>query len=354
MKIPNRVQLFAIVLYAVLFAAALSITLYTGHAIRGNWQGALVDCLRIVPFIVVFAVNDLVLCPKLLFRERYGWYLAACLALVAVAVAGSALLKDAMTVMPAHHTPPPFAKHGGPPGPPRGDRALHFYLGQSIISLLLIGFNTGMKTFVRYASEKITRGERESQHLTTELAYLRNQISPHFLMNTLNNIHALVDIDRTRAQDAIVKLSRLMRYLLYESEPEKVALRKEVEFTESYIELMRLRYEGSNLDVTLEYPEAIGTVEVPPLLFVSFLENAFKHGIRNDKSFIYMKMEVAGSKLTFSVVNSLGDDSRSLDEASGIGMDNIRKRLAILYGKNYTLKTGTEGNSFRASLTIPL
>ncbi len=358
MKAEQKIQSFEVALYAVVLIAALGIMLYTGRSIRGDWQGAAVDWLRIVPFLLVFVINNFVLCPRLLFRERYGWYLAAALVLALLSVWASDFIHDTLREggfmpEPGHRGP-----EGGPPHPdgmgPRRPGSPQFFFGQAIVSLLLIGFNTGVKVSVRYAKDKITQGEKDRQHLSTELAYLRNQVSPHFLMNTLNNIHALVEIDKARAQDALVKLSRLMRYLLYETETERVPLQRELEFIGSYIELMRLRYGEGELSIRFDRPADTSGVSVPAFLFLSFIENAFKHGIRAaGGSFIRIAITLDSDGVVLRAANSVGDRRPSHDEASGIGTGNVRKRLDLLYGERYSLETSNDSDTYEVILKIP-
>ncbi len=191
----------------------------------------------------------------------------------------------------------------------------------------------------------------------TELSFLKHHISPHFFMNTLNNIHALVDIDREEAKNAIIKLSHMMRYLLYESDIQKVSLRKEIDFINSYIELMRLRYDEYNLKVETEYPDNADTVTVPSSLFLSFIENAFKYGVHpRIRSVIKISLSVSAQndRLTFRVVNSLWDVTPNLTESTGIGLENVRKRLDLIYRDSYTLDIGSADNLYEVPLTIPV
>jgi LytS/YehU family sensor histidine kinase len=230
-----------------------------------------------------------------------------------------------------------------------------FGFGLIAISILIVGFNSGTKIFVRWTEEKNTQSEKEKQHLITELAYLKNQISPHFFMNTLNNIHALVDIDGEKAKEAIIKLSRLMRYLLYESEDGQVALSKEINFLESYIELMRLRYSESTLSVKMEYPANLDSVQVPPFLFLSFVENAFKYGVNpRGVSAINIQFAIDENHLFFNINNQIFTKNETeLKESSGIGLENIKKRLQLIYPNNYTLSISTQNNLHVVELTMP-
>ncbi len=326
-------------------------------------------------FFVVFCINNFLLAPRLLLKNKVWQYVACSLALVIgiAAVDAQFIRKDmeqkfmreqrmeaGRPPLPGHnfevpphdrmplHEAAPMRKHMEPRPPLLG-------FGLLAICVLILGFNSGIKIFIRWTEEKSERGEREKQHLITELAYLKNQISPHFFMNTLNNIHALVDIDGEKAKEAIVKLSQLMRYLLYEPEAELTPLRKEINFLQSYVELMRLRYDEQMLSVETVYPEESDGVIVPPFLFLSFVENAFKYGANpRSKSSISMRFAVENNFLVFSIRNhTFAKAETGLDEGSGIGLENIKKRLQLIYRNSYFLSIKTEENEHVAELKIP-
>lgn len=171
-------------------------------------------------------------------------------------------------------------------------------------------------------------------------------------MNTLNNIHALVDIDAAKAKKALVELSKLMRYVLYETSNKTILLTREIQFLDNYIELMKLRY-IDKVDIDVVFPAAVPEVQIPPLLFISFIENAFKHGVSYRKdSLIRISMELDGDKLIFRCSNS---NRRKEDEQHhGIGLENIRKRLRLLFGNDYTLSIDDTDDYFNVLLIIPL
>ncbi len=361
MERVRRIHLFEIVIYSTILFTLFSFPFFTNIYTERGWDGVLLDWLRITPFLLVFLVNNFLLVPKLLFKEKYTGYLLACIGLIVVSVILNDFVFDTIRSYnsPLNDFPRHEFKHGGGPphgirhgGPPPG----FFNIGQIMISFLLIGFNTGVKIFIRYTETQMQQSEKEKQHLFTELAFLKYQISPHFFMNTLNNIHSLVDIDGERAKDAIVKLSKMMRYLLYESEPEKVSLKKEIEFMESYIELMRLRYDENEFNISFIYPQQTDNIKVPAFLYLSFIENAFKHGILSTgKSFVRLNFSIRQNNcLSFSMENSIGSYKESIKEASGIGIENIKKRLNILYKENYLLEIKEEDAIFKVLLDIPV
>ncbi|WP_430814052.1 response regulator [Carboxylicivirga sp. RSCT41] len=193
----------------------------------------------------------------------------------------------------------------------------------------------------------------EALFVQSELAYLRSQVSPHFLMNTLNNIHALIDVDAEEAKGYIIILSKLMRHLLYESERETNSIQIEVDFVRNYVELMRLRFEGK-VDIQLNIQEALPACSIPPLLFTSLLENAFKHGIGIDKtSFIHIDIKAEENNFLFEIKNLIPDQSTSANKQAGIGIVNTRKRLDLLYRDKYELKITERDNVYTARLKVP-
>ncbi len=375
----RRVHLFEILLYTIVLVAALSVPFLSGGYADKGWRVVMFDWVRILPFILVFLINNYILVPRLLFKEKYLYYFLGCFALVIAVV----YLSDFLLDMTRYIRPPFESMHGSPlfddlppPGdkppfgdlPPRGNRPPHnggllpgkhihhiFNFGLAIVSFLLIGFNTGIKSFVRWSEERVRQAEKDRQHVYTELAFLKHQISPHFFMNTLNNIHALVDIDTEQAKDAIIKLSRLMRYLLYEADVQKVSLKKEIEFIGSYIELMRLRYDEKSLEVETIYPANTETIAVPSFLFLSFIENAFKHGINlHNRSSIRIQFAINNGWLTFTVSNSKSGVAAGMDEASGLGLENVRKRLNLIFKDNYSLDIRSTNDMYEVILKIPV
>ncbi|MBR1434728.1 MAG: histidine kinase [Bacteroidales bacterium] len=233
------------------------------------------------------------------------------------------------------------------PPPPFGPGLMRIMMG-----ILMIMTNLGSKMFFKSRENEQKMIELEKENLDQQLQYLRYQINPHFFMNTLNNIHALVDIDPEQAKSSILELSRMMRYILYEGDKPTIPLSKETEFLRHYIYLMRLRYSDS-VKIDVDLPEECGNVEIPPMMFVSFVENAFKHGISYEKeSFIRVSMSIENDKLIFRCANSRhGTNS---DRSSGIGLANVRKRMDLLYGKDYTLHIDESSEIYDILAVIPV
>jgi hypothetical protein len=225
-------------------------------------------------------------------------------------------------------------------------------LVSSIVMVLLVGMNLGVKLYFRAEKKDEEMKELEKQNLTTQLEYLKYQINPHFFMNTLNNIHALVDIDPEKAKTTIVELSKMMRYLLYEGSKQLVPLQKEQQFVESYISLMKLRYTDM-VDIINDVPDQLPNMMIPPLLTINFIENAFKHGVSyKQKSFIHIELRVIANRLYFSCQNSKHQESTK--EQGGVGIVNTRKRLDLIFGENYSLEINNKNDNYEVKLDIPL
>lgn len=226
------------------------------------------------------------------------------------------------------------------------------FLGRMLIVLLMFSFNIAVKLFFKSMRDQEAMKELERNNLQTELDYLKYQINPHFFMNTLNNIHALVDIDTEKAKQTIVELSRLMRYVLYESNNRLILLSKEVQFLNHYIELMRIRY-TDKVRIDVSFPTDTGEIQVPPLLFVSFVENAFKHGVSyQSPSFVSVSLQIEGDEIIFCCANS--NYNMTEDQHHGIGLDNIRKRLRLLFGNRYELSIDEKPDCFNVQLSVPV
>ncbi|MFD2872836.1 sensor histidine kinase [Mucilaginibacter ximonensis] len=198
--------------------------------------------------------------------------------------------------------------------------------------------------------------ERENIGLQSELTFLRSQISPHFMFNVLNNLVSLARKKSDQLEPSLISLSQLMRYMLYESDDNRVLLSKEVEYLKSYINLQMLRY-GNNVKVNLETHGALDLLTIEPMLLIPFVENAFKHGIGmidNPVINIFVSVDEAKSELNFRVGNSISPQDVSKDNNSGIGIANVRRRLAILYPDKHELRITDADNNFTVNLYIAL
>lgn len=221
--------------------------------------------------------------------------------------------------------------------------------------LLLMGMNLGVKLYFKTQEDREQRERLEKQDLERQLEYLRYQVNPHFFMNTLNNIHALVDINPERAKTTIVELSKMMRYILYEGDKKLIPVQREALFLKNYIELMRLRY-SSRVSINLDIPEMMPDVMLPPLLLIIFVENAFKHGVSYAApSFIDIKVTVTQEMLQFKCRNSRQEQKPDeKKKKGGVGLANARRRLDLLFHDKYSLEIKEDDKEYDVQLEIPL
>lgn len=319
-------------------------------------------------WIVLFAIHNFLLVPLLIIKRRTGLYAALAVALLVAAMFTLSAIRPSHRKM--HHAPqryeccrynckcsemkaskrqPPQKRDGGPLMMFRPGEMVAFFGG-----LLLMGMNLGVKLYFRSqeATKAITQIEKHA--LERQLQYLKYQVNPHFFMNTLNNIHALVDIDPERAKASIVKLSKLMRYVLYEGNNRLTPLSREVQFLRNYVQLMSMRYTG-NVSICLDVPEVLPDSMLPPLLLVIFVENAFKHGISyRTKSFVEISLQPHGDRLLFSCRNSRPEIKHDENMKGGVGLSNVRRRLDLLFPGNYTLDIKEQEDTYTVHLDIPL
>lgn len=192
-----------------------------------------------------------------------------------------------------------------------------------------------------------------SEQLEADLKNLQSQLNPHFLFNTLNNIYALIAIDSKKAQESVHRLSNLLRYVLYENDMLFVPIEKDIKFTENYIDLMRLRT-VPNTDISILIKCENSTDKIAPLMFMTLIENAFKHGMNStEHSFIDIKILVENGKgVMCSIENSIGEKDNMESNRTGIGLANLTKRLKLLYPNNHEFVIEKKNDRFSAFLRV--
>jgi sensor histidine kinase YesM len=211
-----------------------------------------------------------------------------------------------------------------------------------------------LKVLRRFYALQDEKDELEKLNTELELNFLKSQINPHFLFNTLNNIYSLSLQKSDLAPEMIIKLSDLMRYILYECNVEKIALEKEVAFMKDYVELEKLRY-GNHVDIRFKVEGILEGKKTPPLLLIHFVENAFKHGVNAQfgKSYVAMELKTGKHSMQFSIENNKPVNGAKVENQSGgIGLENIKKRLQLIYPGKYDLHINSEAAMYRVDLTI--
>jgi len=223
---------------------------------------------------------------------------------------------------------------------------------QLILPMILgIGMCVGLKINKKWTKNELLLQKVKQTQLDAEIKYLRYQIQPHFLFNTLNNIYALIDSAPISAKTSIHSLSKMMRYLLHDSAASKVPLVKEIEFLERYIDLMQLRV-SSNLTLEKSFPIINQPIQIAPLLLITFVENAFKHGIDAvGQSHIKINLTIEKDALHYSVINSSFPQMGKVTD-SGIGLENLKKRLELLYPNRFEFMSKEMDNIYTAKLIL--
>ena len=307
-------------------------------------ENILIAWLKIAPYLLIFIIHNSLIAPRLLLRKhRYVWYLVVNLLTITAVFSLVAIYEKY-----APYDTEPYILNGKASFT---DLAIYWNI---LLGFFMTGLNMGIKLLYRSLRDEQQMEELKRQNLQAEMDYLRYQINPHFFMNTLNNIHALIDIDTEYAKSAVIELSKMMRYVLYESGSETISLKKDIQFIENYIELMRIRYDSS-IDICLDYPATIpNKVAIPPLLLIVFVENAFKHGVSyNHASFIHIRIGYRDDAVTAVISNSRHEKSRP--GTTGIGLENVKKRLALIYQDNYTLSIDDSDPAvYTVKLIIPI
>lgn len=298
-------------------------------------------------------INIYVLIPGLLFTRRYGIYILSLFAVLAIC---------------------PFVTQGIEYGylrvyePAVLAKARLFTPGAWFVGFIqciyVIGLATGLKFVKDTLINQQIQKEREKQYLETELKFLRTQIQPHFFFNTLNNIYSLTLKKSDEAPDVILKLSDLMSYMLYESTAPLVPLSKEIDYLHNYLDVEQLRF-GNRLKISFTIEGITTGVQIPPMILILFLENSFKHGVKNNINniLITISLRVDAGHLFFHVENPIAEEEKPPVPTStawpganpnGIGLKNVRRRLDLLYGDRHTLEIRENNQLFTVSLKMPL
>lgn len=299
-----------------------------------------------VVFLSLIYINIYILLPCLFFKGRYILYM---IALVIMVQGGIALSSFLITFYPQNAI---LADHSQ-----KQDGYTNLLEG-TIVAVLIILITTTIKLFQRWARDKLSIAELKSLTLAMELNELKNQINPHFLFNMLNGIKALVRIDPEKATVVIMKLSEFLRYQLYENNRDKVLLGAEMKFLSTFLSLETLRRDNLETQIRYTSPEGVlNSLMLPPNLFITFVENAVKHSVtinEGRKSVIDIEIGIEDNFLQFTCINSKDPAYIPSDKNSGLGLANIKRRLALLYGDNYHLDIDSTPNEYRVKLKLLL
>lgn len=235
-----------------------------------------------------------------------------------------------------------------------------FYIPKIIVGAVQVHLIAAVGTLIyllgRWKEQQHFSDILVKEKVAAELQLLKSQVQPHFIFNTLNNIYMLSLKGSNQTSDMIYRLSSLLSYMLYDSKEDVISIEKEIDYIKNYINLEKIRY-GERLDVQLNVYKAIKSINLPPLLFLPLVENAFKHGVSKqvNDSWVHIDISLKKGILIFKIENSCSDDVELLKEfGHGLGLDNLRKRLQIIYNTKYELKTMKEDDTYLAVLKLDL
>ena len=320
-----------------------------------SWEWYLGFSIAPLSCIFVFYTNLLCLIDHVLFRKRLVRFIVINFLLIAFLGISTYALREHLRVQKREMEREQVEVKRREPPHPRPPAIL--FLGQS---MLLMGLTVALSVAIKMTENwyKTEREKRELEKARTEaeLQNLKNQLNPHFLFNTLNNIYSLIAIDPERAQLAVQDLSRLLRHVLYDNTQDMIPLEREFDFTRSYIKLMSLRL-SKNTTLEVHIPETGKGLTVAPLLFIPLVENAFKHGVSTMRdSYIRITIEIPpdDDRLECVVENTNFPKKDNDRSGSGIGLQNLRRRLELLYPGRYSFEAAPRGERFLARLIIHL
>ena len=325
------------------------------------------DCLRFctitASIIVVFYANYFFLIDRYLLQHRL-WTFLGCNLLLTIGFSFIMQMLFDYGLSPEFNVPHdmPLNEFLPPPPmgpdaylPPPGPRPIPFVAGNAILYALAIGIGVAIRMTQKWTLAEKARKEAEHIRLQSELRNLKNQINPHFLFNTLNNIYSFVSLNPKQAQRSIEELCRLLRYMLYDCSKATVTLDAEIDFLRDYVELVRIRL-PQQTRLTVSLPDKPSRKPISPLLFISLFENAFKYGISSESaSFVSIDLRESGNTLTCTIVNSYFPKNAVSDHSkSGIGLANLCQQLEILYPNHHKIACGQPDGVYRVELSIDL
>ncbi|WP_379048170.1 sensor histidine kinase [Pedobacter alpinus] len=218
----------------------------------------------------------------------------------------------------------------------------------------ILGISCSYRIIVDYFKTEKYASEKETENLKTELSFLRSQVSPHFMFNVLNNLVSLARKKSDKMEPALLQLSSLLRYMLYEGNQGKIALNQELNYIKGYIDLQKLRF-GDDVEIDFTVNGEVDGFMLEPMILIPFVENAFKHGMGTLESpKILISLLVENNTLTFEVENEIAPIGESKDDSSGIGLINTKRRLTLLYKNSHWLTVNSENQKYKVQLKLKM
>lgn len=311
-------------------------------------------------YVVVFYVNYFIFIDKMLFKQNRAWaFFVVNLGLIAIYFLILCGFHEAMIPKITEDIPVERMPGRGPrPEAEPGDwrhKVGGFMMREVILIVLAVCLSVALKVSEKWVKWSVFEKQILAERRENELKNLKNQLNPHFLFNTLNNIYALIGISGQKAQLAVHELSQLLRYVLYENNTQQVPLERDMMFVKNYIELMRLRLSSLvELNVRINESEGVGK-KIAPLMFISLIENAFKHGVSSrERARIDIEITVKDDKVHCHVENSYFPKDESDKSGSGVGIANLKRQLMLLYPGHHSYTAGCKDDKYVADLVIDL
>lgn len=327
-----------------------------------SWTEISVFAANLFPLFLLFLINNYLLLPRLLLRNKYTAYVCSIAVTIAVIWGGQILQFFYLNNPIPNHRPemhPPMPYESMPPHEPPHHKPHHILPMPVVVNfindLLVIGTNIAVALIFQRIRDRFEQNNLINANIREQLQYLKAQINPHFYMNMLNNIHGMIEIDAEKAQEMVINLSKLMRYMLYESANERIELSSEIRFLDIYLQIMHQRYpeDKVTIETSLPSPNESAGVMIAPLLFLVFIENSFKHGISyKENSYVKVIIRVEGDMVKFYCANSIPKSPQD-PHKEGIGLQNVQRRLNLIYGNKAKLNFIKTPDTYTVTLTIP-
>lgn len=387
-------NLIYLALWLILFiapASSMYMRVQNNSAMTMDWSEIFHVWNLYTAYLIIFLIHNFILAPLLIYKKKKLIYFLTTICLITIFVIFQCSLRprNFRKKMEMHRIefmtrdlqmhgykvekpPHEFDRaNNGPEGMNMGPDMkgrrpdMPMFIGEkdivsSVILVLIIGMNLGVKLYFKNDKDSMEMQQLEKQNLQQQLEYLKYQINPHFFMNTLNNIHALVDIDPEKAKTTIVELSKMMRYILYEGNKPLIPIVREIQFIKNYITLMKLRY-TDKVKISLNIQDPINDSGIPPLMLITFIENAFKHGVSyKQDSFIIINISFIDKRLYFMCSNSKKPEDNAekeetgLPKQGGVGLANVKRRLELIYGDKFTLDIDDYTDTYNVKLDLPI
>jgi hypothetical protein len=341
---------------------SLSVFVFAG---REDFDRALlISAIQIVPQIAIAYINMELLIPMFFIKKRYAQYVG----LVLLCFLGLYLFYEFVLPWIFHNIiqqppPPPseggrWMRRGNPRGP--GDPFFNSFRKMRLIysftqTLAIFFLSTAFKTSQLALKREKEAADLKSENLNSELKFLKSQINPHFLFNALNNIYALSIVNSEKTPDNILKLSDMLRYIIYDCNADLVPMEKEMNYIKNYIDLQKLK-DDQITAIEVDFEKADPNCMIAPMIFIPFIENSFKHSKIEDIEHGWVKLEIMNKagNLHFTIQNSIPKQEFTKDKRGGVGLENVKRRLELIYQNNYKLNIDQDKDVFSVHLVILL